>query len=152
MTTTRHFESFTAARTNLRSVLDAAHEGLVTTVTRDSEHYVVVNAADFRGDLARLRPAKAMVAAEGGGWSAVLPGVPIHGDGATFDEAVGDLIDALREYAEDWNTRLYRAPNHRQHRTVVELVELSNDDQLRDWILGREEAALRSAVAALGST
>lgn len=151
MPTTRHFASFTAARANLRSVFDAAREGLVTTVVRGKECFVVVNAYDLRGDLSRLRPANAVVSAEGGGWSAVLPGLPVAGEGDTFDAAIDDLIEALREYAEDWNTRLYRAPNHRGHRAVVELVELSNDEQLREWILGRGTGA-GSGSAALAST
>lgn len=136
MSVTRHFESFTAARTNLRSVLDAAREGIVTTVVRENERYVVVNASHLRRDLSFLRPADAVVCAEGGGWSAVLPGLPVAGEGDTFDEAIDDLVEALREYAEDWNARLYRAPNHCEHRAVVELVELSDDEQLRSWVLG----------------
>ncbi|MGH8828716.1 MAG: prevent-host-death protein [Jiangellaceae bacterium] len=140
-TARRHFDSFTEARNHLRSVLDAAREGLVTTVARDQERFVVINASDLRHDVAHLRPAKAVVAAEGGGWSAVLPGVPAHGDGDTFADAIDDLILALREYAEDWNARLYRAPNHRSNRAVVELVELSDDEQLRDWILDRTDGA-----------
>jgi len=153
LTTTRHFESFTSARTNLRSVLDAARQGVVTTIVRDGERFVVVNAADLRGDLANLCPAKAVVSAEGGGWSAVLPdlpgrpGLPVAGEGDTFDQAIDDLVEALREYAEDWNARLYRATNHRSHRTVVELVELSSDEQLRDWILGRDAGDGTTALA-----
>jgi hypothetical protein len=134
--TTRHFASFTDARRNLRAVLDAARDGRITTVERDFERFIVLNAEDHRRDLAALRPANALVAAEGSGWSAVLPGLPVAGDGDSFDDAIADLIDALREYAEDWNTRLYRAPNHREHRAVVGLIELSSDEQLRDWILG----------------
>jgi len=64
----RHFDSFTDARSHLRSVLDAAREGLVATVDRDQERFVVVNAADLRHDLVALRPAHAVVVAEGGGW------------------------------------------------------------------------------------
>ena len=133
----RHYGTFTAARANLRGVLDAAREGLVTTVQREHERYVVLRADAFRRDLATLLPANATVLAEGGGWSAVLPGVPVHGDADSFDGAVDDLVEALREYAEDWNVRLRRAPNHEGHRLLVELVELSDDGQLRDWILGR---------------
>jgi predicted RNase H-like HicB family nuclease len=140
MPTVRHFASFTAARANLRSVFDAAREGLVTTVVRGSQRFVVVNASDLRADLSWLRPANAVVSAEGGGWAAVLPGLPVAGEGDTFDEAVDDLIEALREYADDWNARLYRAPNHRRHRAVVALVEVSNDDQLREWIRGCDTA------------
>lgn len=141
MTTPRHFASFTEARKQFRSVLDAAHAGLVTTVDRDKERFVVVAADHLRDELARLRPSHAVVAAEGGGWSVMLPGLPVHGDGGTFDEAIADTVLALREYAEDWNARLHTAPNHRVHRSVVELVELSTDDQLRQWLLGHANGA-----------
>ncbi len=136
MTQPRHFESYTSARQNLRAVLDAARAGLVTTVARDDERYLVIPADLQREELATLRPAKAEVLAEGGGWAVILRGLPVHGDGDTFDDAVDDMIEALREYAEDWNERLRVAPNHAQHRIVVELVELSTDEQLRDWLLG----------------
>lgn len=139
----RHFASFTDARRQLRSVLDAARLGLVTTIDRDRERFVVLTADHLRRDLARLRPAGAQVLAEGGGWAAMLPDVPVHGEGDTFDSAVDDLVDALRDYAADWNTRLHRAPNHSVHRAVVELVELSSDDQLRVWIRGPGDAATR---------
>lgn len=89
----------------------------------------------LREELSRLMPSRAVVVAEGGGWSAIVPGVPVHGDAATFDAAVVDLIQALREYAVDWNEDLHAASNHRQHRTLVELVELSSDAQLREWLL-----------------
>jgi hypothetical protein len=134
----RHFDSFTSARANLRGVLDAAHEGLITTVVRENERFVVVAADSLRRELSRLLRSRAAVVAEGGGWSAILPGVPVHGDAGTFDGAIDDLIDALREYAEDWNTRLHRAPNHQQQRSLVQLVELSDDEQLRDWLLSRD--------------
>ena len=86
----------------------------------------------------RLRPAQATVVAEGGGWSAVLPGLTVHGEGETFEQAIDDLLEALREYADDWNDRLLNAPNHREHWPVVELVELASDDQLRAWLLGEQ--------------
>jgi hypothetical protein len=74
------------------------------------------------------------------GWWVVLPGVTVHGDAETFDGGIDDLIDGLREYAEDWNTRLHRAPKHQQQqqRSIVERVELSDDEQLRDWLLSRD--------------
>ena len=56
MSITRHFDSFTSARTNLRSVLDAAHEGLITTVVRENERSVVVAADSLRRELSRLLP------------------------------------------------------------------------------------------------
>lgn len=46
------------------------------------------------------------------------------------------------------STQILRlAPNHAQHRDVVELVELSDDDQFRDWLLGGALTAQREADA-----
>lgn len=136
MSRVRHFKSYTSTRENLRAVLDAAEAGLVTTVSRGSDQYLVVPAGQMREELTELRPAKAQVLMEGGGWAVIIPGLPVHGDGETVDDALDDVIVALREYAEDWNDRLHTAPNHARHRPVVELVELSNDEQLRDWLVG----------------
>ena len=146
MSSTRHFDTFTSARTNLRGVLDSAAQGLVTTVTRENERFVVVAADAFAHDLRRLLPSRAVVVAEGGGWSAIIPGVPVHGDAGSFAGAIEDLIVALREYAQDWNTRLFRAPNHLRQRSLVELVELSDDDQLRAWLLGQDAATDASSA------
>ena len=135
MSLVRHYPSYTVARSNLRGVLDAARAGLVTTLIRDTERYVVLDADVLRQQLHQLLPSSAVVVAEGAGWSAFLPGVPIHGDAETFEEAITDLIEALREYARDWNDDLHAAPNHRRHGSLVELVELSSDSQLRNWLL-----------------
>jgi len=109
---------------------------LVTTAVRDSERFVIVPAEQLRAELTRLLPSRAEVLAEGGGWAVIIPGLPVRGDGESFDSALDDAIQALREYAEDWNERLRLAPNHARHRAVVELVELSPDAQVRDWLLG----------------
>lgn len=140
MAALRHFDSYTETRQKLRWVFDAAHEGLITTVTRDNERFIV-QSADVRGaELRRLLPSQAVVVAEGGGWAAYIPGVPVHGDAESFNDAIDDLIVGLREYAEDWNERLHAAPNHAGHRSHVELVELSDDMQLREWLIGRADA------------
>jgi len=139
--TTRHFASFTDARRQLRLVLDSAHSGRVTTVHRDTQRFAVVDAAQLAARFMRLRPSGAVVVAVGGGWAALLPGLPVAGDGATFDQAIDDLIDTLREYAQDWNDRLLDAPNHRDNWDVVEIVELASDDELRAWIMATEQAA-----------
>lgn len=140
MSTPRHFPSYSEARQRFRQVLDAARSGVVTSLEREGEIYVVVPAKRQRESLAALRPSNAQVAAEGGGWAVILPGLPLHGDGETFDDAIDDAIEALREYAEDWNDRLRLAPNHHQNRPVVELVELSTNAELRQWLLGQAAA------------
>ena len=86
--------------------------------------------------LTRLIPSPVQMVAEDGGWSAVLPGLPIAADGPTFAAAVDDCLVALREYAEDWNDHLLAAPNHVDYWGLVQLIELSSPEQLRAWLLG----------------
>ena len=140
---TRHFGTFTSARSNLRDLLDTAHSGRVTTVDRDRERFAVVDAGLLRAQLAALRPSGAVVVAEGGGWAAFLPGLPIAGEGADLDGAIEDVIDAMREYAADWNERLLDAPNHRDNWSLVTLTELSTDEQLKEWLLHDEMSVTR---------
>ncbi|MCP2318969.1 Antitoxin of toxin-antitoxin, RelE / RelB, TA system [Nocardia amikacinitolerans] len=130
------YDSYTEARAHLKDLLDAAGQGRVATVRRDTEYAAVVDAERLRYALARLCPANAEVVPENGGWSMYLPGLPIGADGADFDEAVEEMIIALREYADDWQSRLRTAPNHREHWGLVQLIELSNDAQLHDWLVG----------------
>lgn len=76
----------------------------------------------------------ATIVAEDGGWSVFLPGVPVGVDGATFDAALDDMIDALREYATDWRERLRDAPNQQAHGALVQMISVCTDAQLRDWL------------------
>ncbi|MFI7705654.1 type II toxin-antitoxin system HicB family antitoxin [Nonomuraea sp. NPDC049480] len=79
---------------------------------------------------------RAQVVSEDGGWSIFIPGLPIAADGHTFNEAITEMVGALREYAEDWQDHLLDAPNHRQNWGLVQLISLNDDDQLREWLVG----------------
>ncbi|MFI9190237.1 prevent-host-death protein [Streptomyces californicus] len=131
-----HYESYTEARTHFKDLLDAAGEGRVATVRRDSGRAAVVDVDRLRHYLSLACSAKAQAVAESGGWSIFIPGVPVAADGATFDEALSEMVDALREYAEDWQDRLRTAPNHKDHWGLVQLIALSDDQQLTDWLVG----------------
>lgn len=131
-----HYNSYTEARTHLKDLLDAAEQGCTATVRRESSMSVVVDADRLRRYLAAVTPSRAEVVAEAGGWSVFLPGLPVAADGEAFDDAITEMVDALREYAADWQERLREAPNHRDHWGLVQLVSLSDDEQLRDWLVG----------------
>jgi predicted RNase H-like HicB family nuclease len=131
-----HYESYTEARAHLKDLLDAAGEGRVATVRRDTGRAAVVDVARLRRYLSLVCPSKAEVVAEAGGWSVFLPGLPLAADGATFDEAIEEMIQVLHEYSEDWQDRLRTAPNHEENWGLVQLIELSDDAQLRDWLVG----------------
>jgi predicted RNase H-like HicB family nuclease len=131
-----HYDSYTQARNNLKNLLDAAENGQVATVRRESATTAVLDAARLRYFLASVVPSRAQVVQEGDGWSVFIPGLPVAADGATFDEAIDEMVEALREYAQDWQDRLLHAPNHRENWGLVQLISLSDDDQLREWLVG----------------
>lgn len=131
-----HYDSYTQARAHLKDLLDAAEQGCTATVRRESSTAAVVDAERLRHFLAAVRPVRAQAVAEAGGWSVFIPGLPIAAEGVTFDEAVLDMVDALREYAADWQERLKDAPNHWEHWGLVQLINLSSDEQLQSWLVG----------------
>lgn len=130
------FESYTDARAGLKDLLDAAARGRVATVRRDAVTAAVVDGERLRYFLAKVSPAKAQVVAEDGGWSVFIPGLPLAADGTSFDDAIAEMVDALREYAEDWQDHLLDAPNHRDQWGLVQMISLSTDDQIREWLVG----------------
>ena len=129
-----HSETYSHARAHLKELLDAAEDGRPATVSRDSAVTAVVDANRLRHALALLIPARAEVVEENGGWSVMLPGLPIAADGNTYDEALDDMVIALREYADDWSDHLIHAPNQRDNWGLVQLITLSSEVQLRTWL------------------
>lgn len=87
---------------------------------------------------------RAEIVEESDGWSAYLPGLPVAADGKTRDEALVDLVRALREYAYDWRDHLRSAPNHHGHESLVRVVDASSDAEIR--------AALLAPAAGSGET
>lgn len=134
MTSVAHFGSVSEGRAHFKDLLDAAQAGRPATVRRDTSRAAVVDADRLRRALALMRPSRAEVVAEAGGWSVFVPGLPVAADAATMDEALDEMVDVLREYVEDWSARLLNAPNHSDNWGVVQLIELSDDQQLKDWL------------------
>jgi hypothetical protein len=131
-----HFATLTEGRAHFKDLFDAAESGRPASVRRDSSRAAVVDADRLRHALAALRPSRAEFVAEAGGWSIFIPGLPVAADAATVDEALRDMVEALRDYADDWTDRLLHAPNHSQNWGLVQLIALSDDHQLREWLVG----------------
>ena len=130
------FDSYSEGRAHFKELLDAAESGRPALVRRDGSLSAVVDAERLRTLLTDSLAVHPSVVAEAGGWSVFLPGVPVAADGATFDQALDEMVGALREYAEDWQDHLLNAPNHRDNWALVQLVSLSEDDQLKKWLVG----------------
>ena len=129
-----HYNTVSEARAHFSALIDAAEAGVPATVRRDRRRAAVVDADRLRHFLVSVRPARAEVVPEGDGWSIVLPGLPIAADGETFEDALDEMVAALREYAEDWADRLRHASNHEQNWGLVQIIDLSSDEELRDWL------------------
>jgi predicted RNase H-like HicB family nuclease len=134
--TTLAFDSYSEGRAHFKELLDAAQSGRPALVRRDGSPSAVVDAERLRTLLTDSLAVHPSVVAEAEGWSIFVPGVPIAADGASFDEALEEMVDALREYAEDWQDHLLNAPNHRDNWALVQLVSLSENDQLKKWLVG----------------
>ncbi len=129
------YDRVTDARSGFKDLLNGAADGTPVTVRRDGERFAVVDAARLRYFLASIS-AKAQIVPEDGGWSLYFPGLPIAAEGDSLDEVFEDAIIVLREYAEDWVERLHAAPNHSSNWGLVQLVALSSDSELLDWLKG----------------
>jgi predicted RNase H-like HicB family nuclease len=131
-----HYDSYTDARNNLKQLLDAAESGRVATVRREDATSVVLDAGRLRHFLASAAPSRAQVVPEAGGWSVFIPGLPVAAGGESFEQAVAEMVGALREYATDWQDHLLAAPNHAENWGLVQLICLSDDSQLAEWLVG----------------
>ncbi|MER6939282.1 hypothetical protein ABTX24_03155 [Nocardioides sp. NPDC127514] len=129
------YQSAREAREHFKDMLDAADGGRPATVSRGARRVAAVDADRLVHFLISVRPSGAVAVAENDAWSIFIPGLPVAADGVTLDEAVEEMVDALRDYAEDWVDRLHAAPNHADNWGLVQIVGLASDEQLRDWLL-----------------
>ncbi len=130
----RHALGFTEARSSFKDILDTADRGGLTVVQRGTGSASVVNTERLLQYLVRNTPANVQVVNEDGAWAMFIPGLPIAAEGTTLSDATDDLIEALREYAEDWEDHLHTAPNHAGNWALVQIVDASTDEQLARWL------------------
>ncbi|ORW11078.1 prevent-host-death protein [Mycobacterium kyorinense] len=127
------FSSVTEGRAHMKELLDAAARGAPAGLRRDQAAFAILDATRLR-ELLATRPQHAEVVAEADRYSIFIPDTPIAADGSTLGEAIDEMVGALREYAADWVDHLSTAPNHAGNWGLVHLIELSNDEELADWL------------------
>lgn len=133
---TTHFDTLSAARAHMSDLTDAAASGRVATYNRGAQRIAAVDVTRLRDALTKLHPANAEVIAEDGVVGLFMREPALAVEANTFHEAVADMVTALREYALDWDDHLRLAPNHADNWGVVQIVTLSDDEQLTAWITG----------------
>jgi hypothetical protein len=128
------YPTFSGARKDLKRVYDASEAGHTVTLGRDNFVAAVIDAERLRDYFSRTVSPRVRVQFEDDVWVAYMEGRPFVSEGATLEDAIADLILSLREYASDWEARLQSAPNHAGNWGLVQLVQLSSDDQLTEWM------------------
>lgn len=128
---------FTQARESLKAILDSSERGGLSTISRpDRAPAAVVNGESLRRFLSLTVAPNVHVVNEDGVWAVFMPGQPFSAEATELAEALEDFVDALKDYAEDWEDHLHAAPNHRENWALVQLVDLSTDEQLTAWLTG----------------
>lgn len=76
---------------------------------------------------------RATIIDHGVGWSVIFEDQPLAAQGATRADAIASMIDELRLYSSSWPT-LARTPEHAANWPLAQLVAVSTDAQLAEWI------------------
>ena len=132
------YRSISAARSAISEIYNTVEGHLAVAITRENDAPVAVIRQDHLKKalqaLCLLEPQVRF--ASDGTVSMWLDGLPVNGEGESFDVAGQGLIDSLRVYAKTWVEDLREYPNHKNRWDVVNLVLLSNDNEMRAFLFG----------------
>ena len=128
------FQGIGVARANLKKVFDATDNGKSVTLGRGGEIVVALPAEKVRQYFAETIPANIEAEVTKDATWLMSNTFGLHSEGTDIESALEDMVDVLREYAEDWEDHLYTAPNHADYWGLVQLIKLSTDTQLKEWL------------------
>lgn len=132
------YRTISAARNAIGEIYNTAERHLAVAITRENDAPVAVIRQDhLKKALQALCLLEPQVRFSSDGQVSMwLDGLPVSGQGETFDAAGQEIIDSLREYARTWVEDLRDYPNHKHRWDVVNLVLLSDDDEMRAFLFG----------------
>lgn len=106
----------------------------MTVTPSPADRGSIVDGDRIRMHLQAMIPESACISSSTDRVTIIIPGAPLAVETRSVEESLTEMVEVLREYAVDWRERLHNAPNHRGNRALVELTELSTDDQLSKWL------------------
>ena len=124
------------------------HSPVVIERQRGGQEGVVVVDRDDLAEALREHRFDTEVFIEGGGYSIGLEEFGLHGTGSTFEEALADLLDALRAYADDYFAQLEfyrRTPNRAKHYLPLLRFRVTPADKQLDLLLETEPGQVAAA-------
>lgn len=132
------YSTITEARTHLKEAYDRASRGTAVRLGRDQDRLVLTNQDRLRRYFASTVSPRLRVGQDDGRWIASMDARPFVAEGADAESAIDELTTELREYAEDYEEHYSGASNHQNDWGLVQLVQLSTDAELAEWV--RSEA------------
>ena len=129
-----HFATLSEARSHMTDLTDAAMSGRPVSYARGGRQVAAVDADRLRDALTKLHPARAEVFQEDGAVGIAISELGLAVEGATYADALAEMVIALREYAADWSDHLLNAPNHANNWGVVQIIAVSTEEHLTDWV------------------
>jgi hypothetical protein len=138
------YDTFKESRDHLADVLDAAQDGLLVSLRRGRSHrairagsVAVVKTTVLRDLLEKIvaDSVEAVYNADDNLHTVAVRESPLAAEGESLSDAFDDLIDEIRDYCEDWVSRLRFAPNHVGNIPLVYLAQMMSDDELHSWLM-----------------
>ncbi|WP_078293119.1 hypothetical protein [Mycobacterium sp. D16R24] len=138
------YDTLKDSRAHLSDVIDTAQDGLLVSLRRGRSNrdlragsVAVVKTTVLRDLLERIVADSVEVDYNSGEglYTAALRGLPLAAEGESLSDVFDDLVDEIRDYAEDWVSRLRFAPNHEGNVPIVYLAQTMSDDELHGWLM-----------------
>lgn len=138
MTELLDYPKISQARAAISEIYSTVERHLVVGIQREGDAPVsVIRRDNLKEALRALSPLNPQVRfAKNGTVSMWLEGLPISSQGSSFSNAGTELIEALRDYAQTWVEELKNYPNHNERWGLANLVLLSDDSELREFLFG----------------
>ena len=132
------YPKISAARDDIGQIYSTVERHLVVGISRGNDAPVaVIRRDDLKKALRALCPLDPQVRfSEGGVVSMWIDDLPVSSQGGNLDETEQGLIEALRDYSQTWVEDLKEYPNHKHRWDVVNLILLSDDDEMRAFLFG----------------
>lgn len=139
-----HYDTLTESREHLPEVIDAAQGGLMVCMRRGRSRkhaqdgpVSVVKTAVLRNILETLVAVDSEYEPSDGLYTVAVTGYPLATEGESWSAAVGELVDDIRVYCDDWVSRLRHAPNHEGNVPLVYMAQAMTDAELHEWLMKR---------------
>lgn len=140
---------FSDARKDFSSLYDRVEKGSIVVVQRRGSKAVAVVDAEEQARLLALHfPFAVQVRVGKDSVAMWVEKLPVHAQADDFESATRALATELVEYAQEWESELRFAPNHKDFWGFVRRIELAGSEEaVSEMLVADAEASSTAALA-----